>query len=85
MRSITKFELFLLSKYLVETGLVGLDKQEFIESTISVRRLLCIEWYKKLGSQILFLILKSPVIINILLMFASVSFRYFKAVCDESK
>ena len=85
MRWITEFELFWLSEYLVRTGLMSLNKQKFIEFVMLVRRSLQVEWYRKLGSQILFLILKSPVIINMLLILASVTFRYFKAVCNESE
>jgi len=39
MRLMTKFELFWLSKYLVETWLVDLDIYKLIESAMSVRRI----------------------------------------------
>ena len=43
MRSMTEFESFWLSKYLVGTWLVDLDIYKLIESTMSVRRL---QWIK---------------------------------------
>ena len=52
---------------------------------MSIRVSLWMEWCEELGSQLLSLILKSPVIIRILLILTSVSLRYFKAICDESK
>ena len=85
MRSMTEFKLFWLSEYLVGTWLVDLDIERFIEFAMSVRRLLWIEWCRKLGSQILSLILKSSIIIKTLLILALVSFRYFKAICDKSE
>ena len=85
MRSMTKFELFWLSEYLVGAWLVGSNIQRFIEFVMSVRKSLWIEWYKKLKSQILSLILKSPIIINMLLILALVFFEYFKAVCNKSE
>ena len=85
MRSITEFELFWLSKYLVGTWLVDLDIHKLIKSAISVRRSQWIEWWGKEESQLLPLILKSSAITKTLLIFASVSLRYFKAVCKKSK
>jgi len=85
MSLITEFETWLLSKYLVGTQLVRLDNSKLIESAISISKSLWIEWWGKLGSQILSLILKSSVIIKMLLMFASVFLRYFKANCEESE
>ena len=52
---------------------------------MSIRRLLWIEWCGKLGFQILSLILKFPVINNILLILASVFYRSFKADCTDSE
>jgi len=43
------------------------------------------EWYEKLESQKLSLMLKFSVIIKILLILASLFLRYFKAVCDKSE
>ena len=43
MRSMTKFELFELSKYLVSTWLVGLDRLKSNKSEISKSKLLCTE------------------------------------------
>ena len=82
---IVKFEFSWLSKYLVETWLVDLDIHKFIEFVMSVRRSLWMEWCRKEEFQLLSLMLKSPVITKMLLILASVSFRYFKAVCDESE
>ena len=73
MRSITKFKSFWFSKYLVRIWLVDLDKHKSIESTILLKRSQWMEWYGKKGSQLLSLMLKSPVITKILLIFASVS------------
>ena len=46
----TEFDSFILSKYLVKTWLVDLDKHKSIKSAMSVRRLLWKEWYGKNGS-----------------------------------
>jgi len=43
------------------------------------------EWYRKFGSQLLYLILKSSVIIRTLLILTSVFLRYFKATWNESE
>ena len=67
------------------TWLVNLDSSRFIKSVTFIRRLLCIEWYGKLGFHKLSLILKFSVIIKILLIPALVSLRYLKAICDESE
>ena len=85
IKSMTKFEFFWLSEYLVGTWLVDLDSSRFIESTISIKRSLYMEWYGKLESHKLSLMLESPVIIKELLILASVSLRYFKAICDKSE
>ena len=85
MRSIVKFKLSWLSKYLVKTWLIDLNVYKFIESAMSVKRLLWIEWCGKEGSQILFLMLKFSAITKMLLILTSVFFRYFKAVCDKSE
>jgi len=79
----TEFELCWLSEYLVGTQLVGLDSSKLKESEISIRVSLWMRWCGKLGSQLLSLILKSPVMIRTLLMLTSVSLRYFKAACNE--
>jgi len=81
----TEFDSFILSEYLVEMWLVDLNKHKSIKSAMLVRRLLWKEWYRKNRSQILSLILKSPVIIKTLWILASIFFRYFKAVWDKSE
>ena len=64
---------------------MGSDSSKWKESAMSIRVSLWMEWCEKLGSQLLSLILKSPVIIRILLILTSVSLRYFKVICDESE
>ena len=85
IRSITKFTSSTVSKYLVEQGLVGVDKAKLNESAIMMRSLLMEEWWGKDVSHKLFLMLKSPVITRMLSMFISVSLRYFKAIWEESE
>ena len=75
----TEFESCWSSEYLVGTWLVGQDNATFI------RVFLWIEWYRKLGSQLSSLILKSPVIIRILLILTSVFLRYFKTTWNKSE
>jgi len=77
--------LFRLSEYLVGTWLVGLEIHRFIESAMSVRRSWWTEWWENKGFQLLFLMLKSPIMTRTLSIFALVFFRYFKAVWDEFK
>ena len=50
MRSMTKFELWSLSKYLVGTGLVGYDSSNKRESVISISKLLWVELCGYIGS-----------------------------------
>jgi len=85
MRSKTELESWSLSKYLVGKDSVGLESSNWKEFAISKRMFLWIEWYKKSGSQKLFLMLKSPVIMRTLLILTSVSLRYFKADWDKSE
>lgn len=85
IRSITEFDLFVLSKYLVGTWLVDLDRHKSIKSTMLVRRSLLKKWYEKDRFQILSLMLKSLIMIKTLWILTSVSFRYFKAVWLKSK
>jgi len=85
MRSITKFALVLESKYLVGTWLIGSKSSRLNKSAIVKRSLLKVEWWGKDGSQILSLILKSPVIIKRFKILTSVSLRYFKVVWNESE
>ena len=79
MRLMTEFELFALSKYLVETWLVGCEKDKSKASAMSTSKSLWTEWKEYEGFQLLSLILKSPVMTKTLWMFASVFFRYFEA------
>ena len=74
-----------ISEYLVGQGLVGVDSARLIESAIIIKSSLREEWNGKDESHKLSLMLKSPVIRTILSMLTSVSFRSFKAVCDESE
>ena len=68
MRLITEFESCWLLEYLVEICSVGLDSSKQKESVISKRTELCWEWWEKLESQILSLMLKSPIMMSMLLM-----------------
>jgi len=74
-----------ISEYLVGQGLVGVDSARLKESTIIIKSSLREEWNGKDESHKLFLMLKLPVIRMMLSMLTSVSFRYFKAVCNESE
>ena len=56
----TKFESWTLLGYLVEKNLVGLESFNQKESVILKRVPLWEEWYRKLGSQKLFLMLNLP-------------------------
>jgi len=85
MRSITELDSPAVSGYLVGQGLVGVDSARLKESAIIIKLSLRKEWNGKDKSYKLSLILKSPVIRTMLLMLTSVSFRYFKDVCDESE
>ena len=78
-KSRTELALLLLSEYLVETFSIGLETFKEKESAMSKSELLWHKWNGKLRSQILSLMLKSPVMIMTLGMLTSVSFRYFKA------
>ena len=83
IRSMTECELPAVSKYLVGMQWVGIDRSKLKESAIIIRSSLIAEWWGKDGSQILSLILKSPVIINRFGMFTLVSLRYFKMEWEE--
>ena len=85
IQSITEFDLVSESEYLVGTQLVGNDSSRLKESTIIIRSSLKDEWWGKNESQILSLILKSPVMIKRFEILISVSLRYFKAVWDKSE
>ena len=74
-----------ISEYLVGQGLVGVDSARLKESAIITKSSLIEEWNGKDESHKLSLMLKSPVIRRMLSMFTSVSFKYFKTVCDESE
>jgi len=79
MRSMTKFNLPTVSEYLVEVGLVDINKSKLNKSAIINKSLLIDRWWGKEGSQDWSLILKLPVIISKLLIFTLVFLRYFKA------
>jgi len=72
-------------EYLVRQGLVRVDSARLKESAIIIKLSLREEWNGKDEFHKLSLMLKSPVIRTMLSMLTSVSFRYFKAVCDESE
>ena len=80
MRSITEFDSPSMLEYLVGQGLVRLERAKLKESTRIIKSLLIEEWNGKDESHKLSLMLKSPVMRITLLMFASASLRYFKAV-----
>ena len=81
----TELESWSLLEYLVGKSSVGLESSNWKESAILKRISLWVEWYGKSGSQKLFLMLKSPVMIRTLLILTSVFSRYFKANWDESE
>jgi len=81
----TKFELPVMSEYLVGMQWVEIDRSKLKESAMIIKLSLIAEWWGKNGSQILSLILKLPVIINRFGMFTSVSLKYFKTEWEESK
>jgi len=85
MRSITELDSPAISEYLVGQGLVGVDNARLKELAIIIKSSLIEEWNGKDESHKLSLILKLPVIRMMLSMLTSVSFRYFKAVCDKSE
>ena len=85
IRSMSEFELFALSEYLVRTWLVRIDRFKLNESVIIRRLLLMDEWWEKEGSYKLSQMLKLPVIIRRFLMFTSVFLRYFKAEYEKSE
>ena len=60
-------------------GLIGVDKSRLKESAMIIRLSLIEEWCGNEESHKLSLILKSPVMMSMLLILASVSLRYFKA------
>jgi len=78
MRLIIKFKSFWLSAYLIETWEVGLKIFNWNELAISTSNSLCTKWLGNKGSHKLFLILKSPIIMRILLILASVSLKLFE-------
>ena len=62
IKLIAEFDLPIVSKYLVGTWLVGIDKFKLKESAMIIRLLLIEEWWEKEGFQILSQILKLLVI-----------------------
>jgi len=85
MRLITEFASPAVLEYLVEQGLVGVDRARLNESAIIIKLSLIEEWNGKNEFYKLSLILKSPIIMRTLLMLTSVSLRYFKAEWEESE
>ena len=85
IRSRTEFASPDTSEYLVGQGLVVVNKDKLNELAMINKSSLIVEWWGKVGSHKRSLILKSPVIMRTLSIFTSVSFRYFKAVWEESE
>jgi len=85
MRSIIEFASLAISEYLVEQGLVGVDRTRLNESAMIIKLSLIDEWNRKDESHKLSLILKSPIMMRTLSMLTSVSLRYFKAEWEESE
>ena len=83
IRSMTEFESFALSEYLVGIWLMGIDKFKLKELAIIRRLSLMDEWWGNEESYKLSQMLKSPVIIRRFWMFTSVFLRYFKIECEE--
>jgi len=79
IRSITELDSLSVSEYLVDIGLIGVNKSKLKESAMIIRSSLIEEWYGNEGSYKLFLILKLPVMMSMLLTLTSVSLRYFEA------
>ena len=84
-KSRTELALLLLLENLVGMFLIGLEIFKEKKSAMSKSESLWHEWNRKLGSQILSLMLKSPVIIITLGILTLVSFKYFKADWDKSE
>jgi len=78
IKSITKFNSQELLIYLIRTCIIGINSSKLKKSVIFLRVSAFVEWYRYEGFQLLFLILKFPIIIKTLLKFIFVSFRYFK-------
>jgi len=70
-----------LSFYQVRTWTTGDDSSKLKLSVISLNISVYVEWCGYEGSQSLFLILKSSVIIKMLFKLILVFFRYFKTYC----
>ena len=85
IRSITESDSPDVSEYLVGIGLVGAKRSKLNKSTRIKRSSLIEEWWVKEGSYRLSLMLKLPVIMIKLLIFISVSLRYFKAEWKASE
>ena len=66
MRSMTEFASFVLSEYPVGTWLVGFGNKRSNESAISLSKSLWDEWKENSRFQLLFLMLKSAVMIKTL-------------------
>ena len=79
IRSITELAFPSVSEYLVGVRLVRVDKFKLKKLAIIIRSSLIEKWWGNNRSYKLSLILKSLVIISKLLIFTSVSLRYFKA------
>ena len=85
IRSMTEFTSPATLEYLVGQGLAVVDNIKLNESAIIRRLSLIVEWWGKLGFHKLSLMLKSPVMMRMLSILTSVSFRYFKAEWEESE
>jgi len=85
IRLITESDSLDVSEYLVGIGLVRVERSKLKKSTRIKRSSLVEEWWGKEGSHRLSLMLKLPVIMIKLLIFTSVSLRYFKVEWKASE
>jgi len=85
MRSMIKFELWSLFKYLVGPELVGYNSLSEKELVMSKSKLLWKEWWGYIGFQKLSLMLKLPAMTRTLGMSTPVFLRYLRANCEESE
>ena len=85
IRSTTELDSLLVLEYLVDIGLIRINKSKLKELAMIIRSSLIEKWYGNEGSHKLSLMLKLPVMISMLLTLTSVSLRYFKAEWEESE
>ena len=81
----TELDLLGLSTYFVGPGFTGGESSRLRLSAIAKRSLVWVEWWWKLGSQSLSLMLKSPVISTVLPRLATLLWRAWRAVWLKSE